>query len=160
MILYYAIARFFHGWIGQRIRYTLCQRLFSYVGEGVNIQSGVRFGRGSLISIGTNSGLGEGSYLVAMASICIGHDVMVGPQVMMLTGGHAYDDSCRRLIDQKVMTAPISIGSDVWIGARVIILPGVTIGDRVVIGAGSVVTKDLPSGSLCAGVPCKVIKRI
>lgn len=154
MILYYVFDRFLPDDIGKRIRHYFCHVLFTHVGKGVNIQPGVRFGRGSLISIGTNSGLGEGSYLVAMSSL------LIGPQVMMLTAGHAYDDITNRLIDQKIVTAPITIGNDVWIGARVIILPGVTIGNRVVIGAGSFVTKSIPSHSLCAGVPCRVIKRI
>ena len=152
--------RFLPGVVGRAARFYIARRLFSYVGDNVNIQAGVRFGRGSLISIGTNSGLGEGSYLVAMASLIIGRDVMVGPQVMMLTGGHAYDDIELRLIDQKIIAAPITIGDDVWIGARVIVLLGVTIGNRVVIGAGSIVTKSIPSHSLCAGIPCKVIKNI
>ncbi len=62
-------------------------------------------------------------------------------------------------MDQQKVTKPVIIGDDVWIGARVIILPGVTIGSRVVVGAGSVVTKDLPSNTVCAGIPCRVIKQ-
>lgn len=147
-------------WNGIAFRRFLCRGIFLSVGKNVNIAAGVRFGRGANISIGDNSGLGENSFLVCMDKIEIGDDVMVGPQVMMLTGGHAYDDPDKRLIDQSQIIAPIKIGNDVWIGARAIILPGVTIGDRVVIGAGAVVTKDMPSRSVCAGVPCKVLKRI
>ena len=160
MILYYAFARFLPGFIGMIVRKALCSRLFFYVGKGVNIQPAVRFGRGSLISIGENSGLGEGGYLVGMATISIGRDVMVAPEVMMLTGGHDYKNPMVRLIDQKKIIAPIVIGDNVWIGARVIILPGVTIGNRVVIGAGSIVTKNLPNDTLCVGAPCKVLKEI
>lgn len=159
-ILYYIFAQFIPGFIGKFIRSFLCGKIFPYLGKNVNICTGTRFGKGSLITIGDNSGLGEGCYLVSMATISIGKDVMVGPQVMMLTGGHAYDDADIRLIDQKQLVAPIVIGNDVWVGARVIVLPGVTIGNRVVIGAGSVVTRSLPNNTICAGVPCKVLKKI
>ncbi len=71
----------------------LCRRIFAHVGRGVNIQLGVRFGRGALITIC------EDSYLVSMATISIGKDVMIAPQVMILTGGHAFDIPHIRLID-------------------------------------------------------------
>ena len=164
LVCYYLIASrlpTIHGLVnGVVIRRFLCKYIFPEMGANVNVAASVRFGTGGKISIGNNSGLGEGSFLVSMDEIRIGDDVMVGPEVMMLTGGHEYTDPSKLLVDQGRVIAPIKIGNDVWIGARVIILPGVTIGKRVVVGAGSVVTKDLPNNSVCAGVPCKVLKTI
>jgi len=91
LILYYIFSRFLSGSFGTVTRRLLCRRIFSHVGKDVNIQPGVRFGGGTLITIGDSSGIGEGSYIVGMASISIGRDVMIAPQVMMLTGGHAYE---------------------------------------------------------------------
>lgn len=134
--------------------------LFEKMGDKVNIASNVRFGRGSKISIGDRSGIGQDSLLVAMESINIGCDVMIGPQVMMLTGGHAYDHPELSLINHNSICNPIKIGDDVWIGARVIILPGVEISNRVIVGAGSVVTKNLPANGIYAGNPAKLIKNL
>jgi len=143
-----------------RVRASFVRYIFQYSGENVNIATGVRFGRGSKISIGNRSGLGEGCYLVAMDKITIGNDVMIGPEVMMLTGGHDFKDKNKTLIKQEVIVQPIKIGNDCWIGARVIILPGVEIGDRVIVGAGSVVTKSLAKNGVYAGNPAKKIKEL
>ncbi len=89
LILYYTFARFLPGMAGYIFRKVLCKRIFCHAGKNVNIRPGVRFGRGSLISISDNSGLGDGAYLVGMAPILIGNNVMTGPQIMILTGGHA-----------------------------------------------------------------------
>ncbi|NCS32003.1 acyltransferase [bacterium] len=122
--------------------------------------SSVRFGRGTRLSIGNNSGIGENSYIVCMNDVCIGNNVMIGPELMILTGGHDFTNPDLRLIDQKILTAPVVICDDVWIGARVLLLPGVEVGTRSIVGAGSVVTRDAPSNAIVAGNPAKVIKQI
>lgn len=146
--------------MGMRLRSFACSHIFQSFGKNVNIASGVRFGRGMRISIGDNSGMGEDSYIVCMDDVVIGRDVMMGPEVMILTGGHDYSSPNMRFIDQKVTTAPVIIGDDVWIGARSIILPGVTIGSRSIIGAGSVVTKDVAPMTVAAGNPAKPINTV
>ena len=162
LFLYYACLIHFPsqsvGPLGVWLRRQAAMRIFRVCGDNVNIASGVRFGRGRRISIGTDSGIGENSYIVCMEDVNIGNDVMIGPDVMILTGGHDYSDPNLRLIDQQVIAAPVTIGNDVWIGARVLILPGVTIGSRSIVGAGSVVTKDIPSHSIVAGNPARIIK--
>jgi maltose O-acetyltransferase len=82
---------------------------------------------------------------------------MFGPAVQIYTATHPLNAEERR---KKEYAKPIRIGSDCWIGGGAIILPGVTIGDETVVGAGSVVTKDLPSGVLAAGNPCRVIRPV
>lgn len=164
LILYYAFLRFLpsrsSGNMGVKLRSLAAKKIFKKVGSNLNIASGVMFGRGARISIGTDSGIGEGSRIVCMDDVNIGDDVMIGPEVMILTGGHAIDDPVIRLIDQKIVTAPVIIEDDVWIGARAILLPGVTVGSRSVVAAGSVVTKDVSSGTLVGGNPAKLIKKL
>lgn len=143
---------------GVVIRMWCVRYIFGYVGENINIAKGVRFGKGSKISISHNSGIGENSYIVCMDYVTIGQDVMIGPEVMILTGGHDYKDEALLLREQKILTAPVSIGNDCWIGSRVIILPGVSICDRVIVGAGSVVSKSIQEPGIYVGNPAKKIK--
>ena len=84
---------------------------------------------------------------------------MMGPEVVIYTSGHTFDSIDVPMMDQgDTAERPVTIGNDVWLGRRVIIMPGVNIGDGCVIGAGAVVTKDIPAYSVAAGVPAKVIK--
>lgn len=164
LVLYYLIfirlpSRSFSVF-GVKMRQISAKKIFYYCGENVNLGKGVRFGRGRLLRIGTNSGIGEDSYIVCMSEVSIGRDVMIGPQVMILTGGHDFSEPTRKLIDQKITTAPVIIGDDVWIGARALILPGVVIGSRSIIAAGSVVTKEVLPHTIVAGNPARFIRKI
>ena len=88
----------------------------------------------------------------------IGNHVFLGPNVSLFTACHPINPEERRL--GMEWAKPITIGDDVWIGGNVTILPGVTIGQRCTIGAGSVVTKDIPADSIAVGNPCHVIKKL
>ena len=90
--------------------------------------------------------------------VIIGSRTLIGPNVQIYTATHPmnYKERSSGLEFAKA----ISIGEDVWIGGGVIICPGITIGDRTIIGAGSVVTKDIPSDMFAAGNPCKVIRKL
>ena len=164
LVIYYLILRFLPSnstcKVCVRVRLFFVKYIFNYVGKNVNIASGVRFGSGKKISIGNNSGIGENSYLVAMDTITIGDDVMIAPEVMILTGGHAYSNPELLLRKQLSLIAPIEIGNDCWISARVIILPGVSITNRVIIAAGSVVTKTISESGIYGGNPARKIKDI
>lgn len=113
---------------------------------------------------GTNITLGEYFYsnhnltILDGAPVTIGDHVFIAPNCVITTAGHAIDaeQRCQGL----EIALPIDIGSRVWIGANVSILPGVTIGSDTIIGAGSVVNKDIPAGVIAAGVPCRVIRQI
>lgn len=91
----------------------------------------------------------------------IGNNVKIGAGVLLIdTDSHPIDYKLRRTSNEGVMSAPITIEDDVWIGAHSIVLKGVTIGARSIIGAGSVVTKSIPSDCIAAGNPCKVIRKL
>lgn len=116
---------------------------------------------GSKIIIGDNVGI-SGSTICAAKSVTIGDNVLVGSGCLITdTDAHPLDWKDRREgHDEKKAIAPVRIGNDVFIGARSIILKGVTIGDRSIIGAGSVVSKDVPADSLVAGNPAKFVKNL
>jgi maltose O-acetyltransferase len=164
LFLYYAILKNLPSQsitkIGVIARFFIVKQIFTKCGKNVNIAKNVYFGKGKNISIGNNSGIGENSYLVTMDRISIGNNVMIGPELMILTGNHGYDDKNKLLYQQKIITKPVSIGNDVWLGARVTILPGVNIGNRVIVAAGSVVVKDIPSNCIVGGNPAKFIKEL
>ena len=143
-----------------KLRSLFLKFLFKSVGHNVNIATGVRFGMGSKISIGDNSGLGENCYIVAMDEVRIGRDVMIVPEVMILTGNHAFEEPNLILREQKILTQPVIIGNDCWIGARAVILPGVSICDRVIVAAGAVITKSIVEPGVYGGNPAKKIKGI
>ena len=113
---------------------------------------------------GCNTHIGENFYsnfnltLVDDTDIYIGDNVMIAPNVVLTTGTHPICPELREQVYQYNL--PIHIGDRVWIGAGSVILPGVTIGSDTVIGAGSVVTRDIPSGVVAVGVPCRVMRPI
>lgn len=90
--------------------------------------------------------------------IFVGDGTMLGPSVTIATAGHPILPALRRL--GYPYNAPVHIGKNCWLGAGVIVLPGITIGDDTVVGAGSVVTHDLPGGVADVGVPCRVVRPI
>ena len=112
---------------------------------------------------GTQIELGEGVYfnfncvLLDVCRIRVGARTLVGPAVQIYTPLHPMDAGLRRVQEYG---RPVEIGADVWIGGGAIVLPGVSIGDRAVIGAGSVVTRDVPADVFAAGNPCRVMRAI
>ena len=96
--------------------------------------------------------------ILDVAEVRIGHHVMIGPNTMITTVNHPLTPQGRR--DNLGIAKPVIIGNDVWIGGNVTILPGVTIGNNVVVAAGAVVTKIVPDNYVVAGVPEKLLKTI
>ena len=88
----------------------------------------------------------------------IGDDVQIGPRVQLLTATHPLEPNPRR--DKWESSAPITVADNVWLGGGVIVCPGVTIGENTVVGAGAVVTRDLPSGVLALGTPARVVRSV
>lgn len=103
--------------------------------------------------VGDNTCLGD-TFILAQAPVTIGSNCSFSYRNMIITSTHDYKDF------GKIIAKPITIGNNVWITSNVTILPGVTIGNNTIIGVGSVVTKDIPSGVFAAGNPCKIIKKI
>ena len=113
---------------------------------------------GKQISVGKRFFANFNLTILDEAPVTIGDDCFMGPNVSIYTACHSTDPRERN--SRREWAEAVSIGNNVWIGGSVTILPGVTIGDNVTIGAGSVVNKDIPSGSIAVGNPCKVVKRI
>ncbi len=109
------------------------------------------------VSIGSNTRIGVGSVLIGPVNI--GEDVRLAQNVVVTALNHNYKDVSRPISEQGVNTEEIYIGDETWIGANAVILPGVFIGKHCVVAAGSVVTKSIPSNSLVAGNPAKIIKQ-
>lgn len=124
-------------------------------GEWVNIEKGVKFGDG--ITLGNYSGIGENSLITS--NVTIGEHVMMGRECLTFPANHSFDDISMPMDSQGFCESkPIVIGNDVWIGARVTILPGVHIGNGCIIGAGAVVTKDVPDYEIWGGNPAHFLK--
>ncbi|PQJ89220.1 sugar O-acetyltransferase [Aliivibrio sifiae] len=109
------------------------------------------------IEIGSNFYSNHNLTIVDVCKVTIGNNVLFGPHVMISTGTHPLDPIERQKTEYG---ASISIGNDVWVGGNVSILPGVKIGNNCVIGAGSVVNRDIPDNSVAVGNPCRVIKSV
>ena len=110
------------------------------------------------ISIGDNFYTNHNVTILDGAKVTFGDNVFIAPNCVFSTAGHAIDSEQRN--KGLEIALPITIGDSVWIGANVSVLPGVTIGSNTIIGAGSVVNKDIPDGVIAVGNPCKVIRKI
>ena len=128
------------------------------VGERVWIAQPFCCDCGKNIHIGSDFTGNFNLTILDIREVYIGDHVMIGPNTLITTVGHPLDAMKRRKYMAKA--EPVTIGNDVWIGGNVTILPGVKIGNNVVVGAGAVVTKDIPDNSLALGVPAKVVKEI
>jgi galactoside O-acetyltransferase len=137
----------------------LLKEMFAEIGEGCHIETPlhanwgchhVHFGRGIYCNFNLS--------LVDDADIYVGDHCMIAPNVVIATSGHPILPILRE--HNYVYNFPVHIGKNVWIGSNVSILPGVTIGDNSVIGAGSVVTGDIPANVVAVGVPCRILREI
>ncbi|MCL4145214.1 UNVERIFIED_CONTAM: hypothetical protein GTU68_026204 [Idotea baltica] len=141
----------------ESIRHGILSELFSQGGETVWLEPPFRCDYGTNISLGKNVYFNFDCVILDVCKVQLGDNVFVGPGVHIYTATHPLEASPRRT---QEFGKPVTIGSDVWIGGGAIICPGVTIGDRSVIGAGSVVAKDVPADVLVAGNPAKLIRQI
>jgi maltose O-acetyltransferase len=139
-------------------RQAILRELLGHLGEDAEVMAPFQCDYGYHISIGARTFVNYGAVVLDGAAVSIGADVQIGPNVQLLTALHALDSHERRRGTETA--APLSIGHGAWLAAGVIVCPGVTIGADTVIGAGSVVTRDMPAGHLCVGNPCRVIREI
>jgi maltose O-acetyltransferase len=140
-------------------RGTILRELLGHIGQGSWIMPRFQCDYGYLIRMGSNSFLNYDAILMDCAPITIGDDVSIGPRAQLLTALHPLDDHEMRR-QRWERAEPIEIGDNVWFGGGVIVCAGVTVGDNTVVGAGSVVTRDLPAGVLAAGNPARVIRNL
>lgn len=163
LALYYGLVRYLPAsstragrWV-RPIRRGLCRGIFRRAGRNINIERGAYFGDGRLIEIGDNSGIGVNCLM--SGPVRIGNDVMIGPDVIILTLSHRFD---RLDVPMRVQGSreaePVVISDDVWIGTRAIILPGVSVGRGAIVGAGAIVTRDVPEYAIVGGNPARIIK--
>ena len=138
---------------------NMLKKLFAEVGENCYIEPPFHsnFG-GKHCHLGNYIYFNFGVTLVDDTHVYIGDSTMLGPNVVIATAGHPILPELR--VKAYQYNATVHIGKNCWLGAGVIVLPGITIGDNTVVGAGSVVTKDLPPNVIAAGNPCRVLREI
>ena len=140
-------------------RTAILREMFAEIGEGCYIEPPLHANFGAhFVHFGKYIYANYNLTLVDDTHIYVGDSTMFGPNVTLATAGHpiAPELRCRGL----QYNMPIRIGRNCWLGAGVIVMPGVTIGDNVVIGAGSVVTKDIPSNVVAVGNPCRILREV
>jgi len=138
-------------------RRRLLEQLLGSGGESAWIQPPFFCDYGSNIHVGERVYFNFNCVVLDVCEVRIGAFTMFGPAVQIYTATHPLEAAARR---GQEFARPVKIGSDCWIGGAAVILPGVTIGSKTVIGAGSVVTRDVPSGVLAAGNPCRVLREL
>lgn len=140
-------------------RTKLLKEMFAEIGDGCYIEPPLHSNWGGHhVHFGKNVYANFNLTLVDDTHIYVGDYTMFGPNVTVATAGHPILPELREQGYQY--NAPVRIGKNCWIGAGVVIVPGVTIGDNVVVGAGSIVTKDLPDNVVAVGNPCKVLREV
>ncbi|WP_302014011.1 sugar O-acetyltransferase [uncultured Akkermansia sp.] len=140
------------------LRREVAAELFGRMGEGCYLEPPLRCDYGFNIRLGDRVYVNFNLVVLDCAAVTIGNDVLIGPNVGIYTAGHPVDPDLRR--EGLEFALPVTIEDGVWIGGHAVIAPGVRIGRNSVIGAGSVVTKDIPANVVAVGNPCRVIRPI
>ena len=136
----------------------VAHKIFGSLGENAWINPPFYCDYGKNIFAGDGLNVNYNCVILDVGRVDIGNNVFLAPNVSIYTAGHPVHPAARGTMYEYGI--PVKIGNDVWIGGNSVVVPGVTIGDGTVIGAGSVVTKDIPSGVIAAGNPCRVIRKI
>jgi maltose O-acetyltransferase len=140
-------------------RYALIAELLQIdVRHDIVIQTPFHCDYGTRIRCGKNFYVNFDCVILDGGGVTFGDNVMIAPKVQIYTAFHPFDPIIRAVYTEGVK--PVQVGNDVWIGGGSILLPGVTIGDNTIIGAGSVVTRDIPANVVAAGNPCRIIRHL
>jgi maltose O-acetyltransferase len=139
-------------------REPLLRELMGTVGEQCNVLPPLRCDYGYTIHLGDRVFINYGAVLIDTREIRIGSDVLIGPNVQLITADHPLDPTTRHAGWES--GRPVTIGDGAWLGGGVIVLPGVTIGSNTVVGAGAVVTRDLPPDVVAVGNPARVVRHL
>jgi maltose O-acetyltransferase len=142
----------------ETLRRELLEHLLGAIGEGTVVRPPLYVDYGSHLRFGARCFANFGLVALDVAAITIGDDVQIGPNVQLLTPTHPVDPALRR--ERWEAAEPIAIGDNVWLGGGAIVLPGVTIGANTVVGAGAVVTRDLPADVVAVGNPARVVRTL
>ena len=142
----------------QAERDAILAELLGSMGDGVVIRPPFRCEYGTPVSVGAGTFMNYDCVMLDVATITIGAACQVATRVQFLTATHPIDPEPRRLGWES--GEPIVVGDNVWLGGGAILCPGVTIGDDTVVGAGAVVTRDLPAGVIAVGTPARILREI
>ena len=142
----------------ERLRGIYWEPMLAEAGPGVRFSHEVKILAPSKLRVGRSTKILNKVILDARGGLDIGEDTQIGFESIVLTSSHRFDDTRRPVIQQGRVYGAVDIGSDVWLGVRVIVLAGVTIGDHAIVGAGSVVTNDVPDWAIVAGQPATLIR--
>jgi maltose O-acetyltransferase len=129
-------------------------------GKRVRIWENVQIDGPEGLRMGDDVAINRNTTISAHGGVTIGDHVIVGPGVTLYAQNHRFDDPAKPIMEQGYVYSPVRIGNNVWIAANVTVLPGVSVGDDVVVAAGAVVTKDVEPGVVVAGNPARVIRRL
>lgn len=164
LLVYYTVGTKFPtqpvpGWrLGYALRRRLVCALVESCGKNIVVKQSAYLGSFVNFKIGDYSQIGHKARIGP--NVTLGNNVVMGPEVILMTTAHAFENPLVPIRLQGALPVrPIVIGDDVWLGTRVIVLPGVTIGSGAVVGAGCIVTKDVPSMAIVAGNPARVIRQ-
>jgi maltose O-acetyltransferase len=139
-------------------RFRLLASLLGAIGEETEVLSPFQCDYGYQIRLGARSFLNYGAVILDSAPVVIGDDVQIGPNVQLLTPLHPLGPTDRRTRYERA--EPVHIGDGAWLAGGVIVCPGVSVGADAVIGAGSVVVRDMPERHLCVGNPCRPVREL
>jgi maltose O-acetyltransferase len=139
-------------------RLALLRELLGRIGSDSFIQPPFACDYGSNVLVGDNVFINFNTVILDCAPVTIGDGAQIAPGVQLLAADHPRDAQSRK--DLLELARPVSIGTNVWLGGAAIVLPGVSVGDDSVIGAGSVVTRDVPAGVVAVGNPCRVVRTL
>lgn len=133
--------------------------------RGITLGEGCFLGRNSILSckngdieLGDRVNIGFNCEVFSGSKVALGDDCLLAAYTYVVGGGHNFDNADVSILDQEHVSEGITLGCEIWLGAGVKVLDGVSIGDRAIVGAGGVVTKDLEAGAIAAGVPAKKIR--
>jgi len=148
LLLFRPTPRFLHGW-----RRLLLQLFGARIGEGAHVYAGAKIWAPWNLVLGREAAIADGADIYSADRIEIGDFAVISQGAYLCGASHDYTSW-----DFPLVAAPIVVGARAWVAARAIVHMGVTLGEGCVVGAGSVVTRDMPAWTVCAGVPCRPIK--
>jgi acetyltransferase-like isoleucine patch superfamily enzyme len=152
-----ALVRGLPGPEGFLLRFLLYKALFRRLAGWCYIYPGARLSHAYGISAGRHLAVNSGAFLYGRGGLTIGDHVMIGPNVVVVSSQHRFDDPRVPMVFLGHRADPVEIGSDVWIGANAVVLPGVHVADGTVVSAGAVVTRDTEPYAIVGGVPAQTI---
>lgn len=149
--------RIFHEY-NREPRIELLRELLGTCPESITIEPDFKCDYGAHIHLGENFYANFDLVILDVCEVRIGKNCLIGPKVGIYTAGHPVDLETRR--SGAEFGTPVTLGDDVWIGGHSVIIPGVVLGNNVIVGAGSVVTKSFPDNSVIAGVPARLLRTL